>query len=81
MALDPAIWLQVFVADVPPGISAVDGDGTETSLLDCISSNVNEIQGECSVPLSTANDATVLACGTASTGDVPKVVCSLVPSM
>lgn len=63
--------LQVLVADIPPGISAVDCDGSETSLLDCTSSNEYEIQSECSVEDSSANDATVIACGTESTGAAP----------
>ena len=54
-------------ADLPPGTSAVDCDGTEASLLDCLSSAPFGIQQECSRPGS-ANDATVLACGTSSAG-------------
>ena len=59
---------QVLVIDIPPGISGVDCDGTEASLLDCTSTAMFGIQAECSVARSPANDATVLACGAATPG-------------
>ena len=58
---------QVLEKDIPPGTSAVDCNGTEASLLDCISSAPFGIQQECSSVGST-KDATVLACGSTSVG-------------
>ena len=60
--------------EIPPGISAVDCDDTEASLLDCTSTATSGIQGECSVARSSANDATVLACGTADASGAHPIV-------
>lgn len=50
----------VLVANLPVGIASVDCNGTETSLLQCTSSQ-SAIQS-CGVPGSSFTDATVIAC-------------------
>eukprot|EP00892_Ulva_mutabilis_P004968 jgi/Ulvmu1/2843/UM144_0008.1 len=51
---------QVLVANLPVGLASVDCNGTETSLLQCTSSQ--EAIPTCGVPNSQFTDATVLAC-------------------
>lgn len=60
--------MQVLVSEIPPGLSGLDCNGSEASLLDCTTGDI--ITGECSVFSSAATDATVLACGNTSAGAI-----------
>ena len=52
--------LQVLAASLPVGLASVDCNGTETSLLDCTSSQ-DDLQ-QCGVDNTNLTDATVLTC-------------------
>lgn len=59
-------FVQVLVANLPVGLASVDCDGTETSLLQC-SSSQKDIPG-CRILNQNFTDSTVLACANSSPG-------------
>jgi len=59
--------LQVLAASLPIGISRVNCNGSETSLLQCSFSNASN---HCRIPRTNFSDGTVLACGTTGPGEI-----------
>jgi len=53
--------MQVLVESLPVGLASVDCNGTETSLLEC-SSSEEDLQ-QCGIENTNLTKATVLACG------------------
>lgn len=57
---------QVLVASLPAGLSSVDCNGNETSILQCLSAApTREL---CGIPNSNLTQATVLACASSAEG-------------
>lgn len=61
--------MQVLAASLPVGLASVDCDGTETSLLECSSSE--EDLGQCGIANTNLTKATVLACGKTGPSALP----------
>lgn len=58
--------MQVLVANLPVGLASVDCNGTETSLMQC-SSSQDDIPG-CRILNQNFTDSTVLACANSNNG-------------